>query len=74
MKLKQTLKVALTIVMTVGIAVPGWTESPKFKMTTDFPPGIAMPETVETRLGVLNFFDGFPDKPTVERLYDNLIP
>jgi hypothetical protein len=27
---------------------------------------------VETRFGTLNFFDGFPDKPSVEKLYDNL--
>jgi hypothetical protein len=27
---------------------------------------------VETRLGTLNFFDGFPDKPTAEKLFDNL--
>jgi hypothetical protein len=27
---------------------------------------------VETRLGTLNFFDGFPDDATVEKLYDNL--
>ena len=45
---------------------------PKMKMTTDVPPGIAMPDTVETRLGTLKFFDGFPDNATVEKLYDNL--
>jgi len=39
----------------------------KMKITTDIPPGIAMPDKVETRLGTLNFFDGFPDKPT--RIY-----
>jgi hypothetical protein len=27
---------------------------------------------VETRLGTLNFFDGFPDQATTEKLYDNL--
>jgi len=27
---------------------------------------------VETRLGTLKFFDGFPDKATTEKLYDNL--
>ena len=36
------------------------------------PPGIASPDKVETRLGTLKFFDGFPDKTTVEKLYDNL--
>ena len=46
--------------------------APKMKMTTDIPPGIASPDKVETRLGTLNFFDGFPDKATVEKVYDNL--
>lgn len=42
------------------------------KMTTETPPGIAMPDTLETRLGTLRFFDGFPDDASVEKLYDNL--
>lgn len=41
-------------------------------MTTDVPPGIVSPDKVETRLGTLKFFDGFPDKASVEKLYDNL--
>ena len=45
---------------------------PKMKMTTDIPAGVAIPDTVETRLGTLRFSDGFPDDATVERLYDNL--
>ena len=52
-----------------GPASPPATE---YKMTTPMPPGIACPDKVETRLGTLNFFDGFPDKPSVEKLYDNL--
>jgi hypothetical protein len=44
----------------------------KYKMTTEIPPGIASPDKVDTRLGTLKFFDGFPDKATVEKLYDNL--
>jgi hypothetical protein len=48
------------------------TEQVKMKMTTTVPPGIASPNTVETRLGTLRFFDGFPDNASVEKLYDNL--
>jgi hypothetical protein len=36
------------------------------------PRSIMTPDTVETRLGTLKFFDGMPDKDTVDRLYDNL--
>jgi hypothetical protein len=46
--------------------------SPKLKMTTDIPAGIAIPDSVETRLGTLKFFDGFPDDTSVEKLYDSL--
>jgi hypothetical protein len=41
-------------------------------MTTDIPPQITTPDAVETRLGTLRFFDGFPDDATVETIYDNL--
>jgi hypothetical protein len=46
--------------------------APKMKMTTDIPPGITTPDSVETRLGTLKFFDGFPDDATVQKVYDNL--
>ena len=46
--------------------------APKMKMTTDIPPDITTPDKVETRLGTLNFFDGFPDDATVQKVYDNL--
>ncbi len=42
------------------------------KMTTDIPASILTPDTVETRLGTLKFFDGLPDEATVQTVYDNL--
>ena len=47
-------------------------EEPRLKMTTELPPGIASPDVVESRIGTLNFFDGFPDEASVEKIYDNL--
>jgi len=44
----------------------------KMKMTTDIPQEITTPDSVETRLGTLKFFDGFPDDATVEKVYDHL--
>jgi hypothetical protein len=41
-------------------------------MTTPIPPGIAIPDTVNTRFGTLHFNDGFPDDPSVQKIYDNL--
>jgi hypothetical protein len=45
---------------------------PKMKMTTDIPASITTPDSVATRLGTLQFFDGFPDDATVAKVYDNL--
>jgi len=47
-------------------------EKVQLGMTTKFPDGIAIPDKIDSRLGILNFRDGFPDKATVEKLYDNL--
>jgi len=44
----------------------------EYKFTTPIPPGIAIPDTLETRFGTLNFFGGFPDKASTDKLYDNL--
>ncbi len=45
---------------------------PQIKYSTPMPPGVAVPDKVETRLGTLHFFDGFPDNASAEKLYDNL--
>ncbi len=44
----------------------------KYKMTTDIPASVTTPDAVETRLGTLRFFDGFPDEATIQALYDHL--
>lgn len=56
----------------IGQSLSGSPADPRFKFSTPLPPGIASPAKVETRLGTLNFFDGFPDNPTAEKLFDNL--
>lgn len=43
-----------------------------YKYSTPMPPGVGSPDKVETRIGTLHFFDGFPDKASVAQLYDNL--
>src|SRR5277367_6935919 len=71
MKVKDALKLgtATWLILSSGAAVA---QAPKMKMTTDIPPSLVTPNTVETRIGTLKFFDGFPDKATVEKVYDNL--
>jgi hypothetical protein len=46
--------------------------APKMRMTTDIPESITTPDRVETRLGTLSFFDGYPDDATTQKVYDNL--
>jgi hypothetical protein len=46
--------------------------APKMKMTTEIPEGIATPDKLETRIGVLTSVDGVPDKETARKIYDNL--
>ena len=43
-----------------------------YKMTTPIPQGIAIPDKVDTRFGTLNFFDGFPDNASTQKIFDNL--
>lgn len=45
---------------------------PQYKYSTPTPPGIGIPDNVDTRLGPLYFIDGVPDRATTETLYDNL--
>lgn len=67
-----TLMGVLTILTSYSQQNDNKGEKVQLGMTTTVPEGIAIPDKVETRLGTLNFKDGFPDKATVEKLYDNL--
>ena len=77
-KAKKQVTVALLFALTVLISCKQQeqkeqiSQAVKLKMTTTFPDGIAIPDKVDSRLGALNFRDGFPDKATVDILYDNL--
>ena len=45
---------------------------PKARHATEVPWAIDTPDTVETRLGTLNFKDGVPDSETSRKLFDEL--
>lgn len=78
MKLINKLLAAAVIVTMAACSSPetktaGVTTAPaKMKMTTDIPEGISTPNTLDTRIGELNFFDGVPKKETVDKVYDYL--
>ncbi|MFH7001254.1 MULTISPECIES: DUF1254 domain-containing protein [Flavobacterium] len=65
MIIKRTLIKSLFFFLTI---------SPLFaqKYKTDVPASLVIPNKIESRIGTLNFKDGFPDDKTVEKVYDNL--
>lgn len=63
------------ITAAVGFMVCGTSASTEEKTpgyNYHIPSGILTPDTVETRFGQLKYFDGMPDKETVDKLYDGL--
>jgi hypothetical protein len=64
--------VALTSLM-MAAAIPAWgqAQSPP-KYSAKIPSYITTPDTVQSRIGTLKFFDGLPDPETVQKVYDNL--
>src|SRR5210317_843951 len=74
-KMKKILiGIALTITFMMGLpAVTVAAGEPlRMKMTTDIPEHITTPDRVETRIGTLEFFDGFPSEDTTDKVFDNL--
>ncbi len=70
--LALVMAVALTSLPVIAQTLGGQPAETQYKYSTPMPPGVASPDKVETRFGTLNFIDGFPEKATVEKLYDNL--
>ena len=64
---------ALALVGVLAFATTAQAQTaPEMKMTTDIPPEITTPDSIETRIGRLEYKDGAPSKETVEKVYDNL--
>jgi hypothetical protein len=72
MNTKEISTRALAFVCGLAVACAAAADAPKMKMTTDIPASITTPDSVETRIGTLTFFDGFPDDATTQKVYDNL--
>jgi hypothetical protein len=62
----------LTVFMLLPAVAVAAGEPPRMKMTTDIPEQITTPDRVETRIGTLEFFDGFPTEHTDKKVFDNL--
>src|SRR5512137_2089497 len=76
MRLKVLLATMVFWVMSSTAAMTqmllGPPANPQYKNSTSMPPGVAMPDKLETSIGTLTFFDGVPDKASTEKIYDNL--
>jgi len=46
--------------------------SKRMRMTTDIPESVTLPDKMDTSIGTLEFFDGFPSEETVSKAYDFL--
>src|SRR4030081_2524269 len=71
MKSRRTLDLGAALFV-LCTTVPASAQAPAMKMSTDIPPSLLTPDTVESRIGTLKFVDGFPDDATAAKVYDNL--
>lgn len=67
--LSATMFVAATVPFTASVS---HAEIPTKGFNNKIPEQIMTPDKVQTRIGELNFYDGMPDKATLEKVYDNL--
>jgi hypothetical protein len=72
MKLKAVTVPVLALGCALASIGAGAADAPKMTMTTDIPEAITTPASVDTRIGTLKFFDGYPDDATTQKVYDNL--
>jgi hypothetical protein len=69
----RNFRVAALAVLALAASMPAWGQGqPAPTYSAKMPPSITTPDTVQTRIGTLKFFDGLPDPETVQKVYDNL--
>ncbi|QAY95758.1 hypothetical protein CWB41_08410 [Methylovirgula ligni] len=67
------LKLVISSIFGVAAIGPACAyEQSSAKYAAKVPSYITTPDTVQTRIGTLKFFDGLPDAQTVQKVYDNL--
>ena len=72
--LPRALAAALVLAAPASLAqvLQGPPADPRFRFSTPTPPGVAVPPTLDTRLGTLRFDGGLPDAASTNKLLDNL--
>jgi len=73
MKTKHLLSLALTALLATSMACSHTAQQPpKMKYATDIPANVVTPDSMETRIGTLNFVDGVPTEETAQKVWDQL--
>lgn len=70
--MKSLIIPATAVLLSTFMATTVWAQPQKYKMTTQTPANVLIPDEVETRLGTLKFFDGVPTVETAEKVWDQL--
>lgn len=68
---RKALAVQSAVVLLTGVAGFVFAKPPP-GYKTEIPANIMTPDQVETPIGTLKFFDGFPTKETTKKVYDHL--
>ncbi len=68
----QTHFIILPLLVLGGYSATYSHESPKMKMTMEIPAEITTPEKIESRLGTLEFPNGFPTEETAAKIFEHL--
>ena len=64
--------ISMVVSVLFGFNAQALAEQPTPGFNHKVPAYIMTPDTVQTRIGTMNFFDGMPDDETVRKVYDNL--
>jgi len=70
MKAKSLFITWITCTVILGFSMQQLIAADTPKYTTEIPPSITTPDSEETRLGTLEFFDGMPSEKTAQLAYD----
>ena len=68
----RPLILGLTVLMSALFSSSACAEEPTPGYNTKIPDWVLTPDTVETRLGTLEFFDGIPNEKAAAALFANL--
>jgi hypothetical protein len=72
MKTKILFTLTLALLISASLLTTSWAKPPKMKYTTKIPANVITPDRTETRLGTLEFVDGFPTAATAQKVWDQM--